>query len=47
MPRLTFANVRRWQRQTEFTHAACHARWRKSPGHAYNPLFIFAGVGAR
>jgi chromosomal replication initiator protein len=42
-PRLTFGNFIVGS-SSEFTHAACRAVTGR-PGHAYNPLFIFAGPG--
>jgi len=42
-PRLTFENFIVGS-SSEFTHAACRAVAGR-PGHAYNPLFIFAGPG--
>jgi chromosomal replication initiator protein len=42
-PRYTFANFVVGG-SNQFTHAACRAVAER-PGHAYNPLFIFAGSG--
>ena len=42
-PRHTFANFVVGS-SNQFTHAACRAVAER-PGHAYNPLFIFAGSG--
>jgi chromosomal replication initiator protein len=42
-PRNTFANFVVGS-SNQFTHAACRAVAER-PGHAYNPLFIFAGSG--
>ncbi len=42
-PRLTFENFIVGS-SSQFTHAACRAVAAR-PGHAYNPLFIFAGPG--
>ena len=42
-PRLTFAHFVVGS-SNQFTHAACRAVAER-PGHAYNPLFIFAGSG--
>ena len=44
-PRYTFANFVVGG-SNQFTHAACRAVAER-PGHAYNPLFIFAGSGPR